>query len=83
MPYRATPHVQKPSEQLDALLRGEMTWLEAPAAIRSWAQLAFYDAALQIMAGKDAAARKRVLGRVPSGLRPMVEAEIARLRALK
>ena len=80
MPYKSVPHVLKPSEELDALLRGEMTWIEAPAAIRSWAQLAFYDAARQIMAGKDAAARKRMLARVPAGLRPMVEAEIEKAR---
>lgn len=83
MPYKVAPHIAKPSEQLDALLRGEMTWIEAPLAIRSWAQMAFYDAAQQIMAGKDRAARNRMLSRVPAGLRPMVEAEVKRLWAMK
>lgn len=83
MPYKLAPHIAKPSEQLDALLRGEMMWIEAPSAIRSWAQMAFYDAARQIMAGKDRAARNRMLSRVPEGLRPMVEAEVKRLWKLK
>lgn len=83
MPYKLAPHIAKPSEQLDALLRGEMMWIEAPPAIRSWAQMAFYDAARQIMAGKDRAARNRMLSRVPAGLRPMVEAEVERLWSLK
>jgi len=83
LPYRAAQNVPKPSEQLDALLRGEMLWLEAPPAIRSWAQFAFYDAARQIMAGKDRAARNRMLSRVPAGLRPMVKAEVERLWKLK
>ena len=83
MPYKVAPNIAKPSEELDALLRGEMLWIEAPPAIRSWAQFAFYDAARQIMAGKDRAARNRMLSRVPEGLRPMVEAEVKRLWKLK
>lgn len=82
MAYRGTD-VKKPSEQLDDLLSGRVSWDDTPDAIRSWARLAFYDGAQQILAAPDKGTRRNMLGRVPPGVRPMVEAEVKRLWALR
>jgi len=79
VPYSSSPHVQKPSEQLDDLLFGRVSWDDSPAAIRSWARLAVYQAAKQIIAAPDKGTRRNMLGRVPVHMRKMVEDEVKRL----
>jgi hypothetical protein len=79
MPYRCAPSVQKPSEQLDDLMRGKVAWNDAPEAIRSWAQIVIHDAAKQIIAAPDKGTRRNMLGRVPAHFRNMVKAEVDRL----
>jgi len=79
MPYRGTSGVPKPSEQLEALLMGKMAWDDAPAAIRSWAQKPIFDAAKEILAAPEKAARQKMLARIPAAIRPKIEAEILRL----
>ena len=83
MPYRCAPNVLKPSEQREALLRGNVSWNDAPEAIRSWARLAIYQAAAEIVAADGKGARRNMLGRIPAAIRPLVEAEINRLWALR
>ena len=79
MPYKAAPHIQKPSEQLADLMYGRVSWDQSPASIRSWAQSSIHDAAKQIIAAPDKGTRRNMLGRVPAHMRGMVEAEVKRL----
>lgn len=81
MPYSCG--IAKPSEQLDMLLTGKTTWEEAPDAIRSWAQLAIYQGAMQILSAPDKGTRRNMLGRVPVTMRPHVEAEVMRLWGIR
>ncbi len=83
MPYKFSPGVQRPSEQLADLMMGRVTWNNAPEAIRSWAQFHIYGAAKQILAAPDIGTRRNMLGRVPAHMRAMVEAEVKRLFALQ
>lgn len=79
MPYRFAQDIQKPSEQLDDLLRGKVAWRDAPESIRSWAQIAIHEAAVEILKQKDKAARQKMLGKIPAAIRPKVEAQIMKL----
>lgn len=79
MPYKSSPHIQKPSEQLADLMYGRVSWDQSPPSIRSWAQSSIYDAAKQIIAAPDKGTRRNMLGRVPAHMRAMVEAEVKRL----
>lgn len=83
MPYRSSPEVQRPSEQLADLMMGRIGWNDAPEAIRSWALFHIYGAAKQILAAPDKGTRKNMLGRVPAHMRSMVENEVKRLWAIK
>ena len=75
------PNVPKPSEQLEALMRGRVAWNNAPPAIQSWARVFFYDAAKQIVAAPSKDARRKMLGKIPPNVRPQVEVEVKRLWA--
>jgi len=79
MGYRAAPQIKRPSEQLDDLLYGRVSWDDSPASIRSWAGLAIFEAAKQIIGQPDKGLRRNMLGRVPAHMRGMVEAEVKRL----
>ena len=83
MAYRLAPDVQKPSEQLFELLMGKTPWDNAPESIRSWAQKPIFDAAKQVLDMPDKVARKRALAKIPAAIRPLVEAEIMRLWAMR
>lgn len=75
--------VERPSDQLAALLSGTVEWDDAPAAIRSWARFEIYKAAKQIVAAPDKGARRNMLGRIPKSVRPHVESEVKRLWVLR
>ncbi len=83
MPYRFAPEVQRPSEQLADLLMCRVAWNDAPASIRSRAQLEIYQAAVQILAEPDKGRRRNMLGKIPAPIRPMIETEVKRLWALR
>lgn len=79
MAYRLGPDVKKPSEELFDLLTGKTPWDDAPDSIRSWAQKPIFDAAKEVLAMPDKGARQKALARIPSAIRPRVEAEVLRL----
>jgi hypothetical protein len=79
MPYNCDPSIEKPSEELEALLMGRIAWDDAPEAIRSWARKPIFDAAKELIAMPDKGTRRNALGKIPAPIRPMVEAEILRL----
>jgi hypothetical protein len=81
MPYHNG--VAKPDEQLADLLRGKVSWDDAPDAIRSWARFEIYKAAKQILDAPDKGTRRNMLGKIPAHIRAMVEAEAKRLWALR
>jgi hypothetical protein len=83
MPYRSSPDVKRPSEQLEDLMLGRIGWDDAPDAIKSWARFHIYGAAKQILAAPDKGTRRNMLGRVPAHMRARVEAEIKRLWAIR
>lgn len=83
MPYRGSPHVKRPSEQLEDLLMGRVDWDSAPDAIKSWARKPIFDAAQTILAAPDKGARRNMLGKIPAAIRPRVEAEVKRLWGLR
>lgn len=77
MPYLTG--VERPSEQLHALLTGAIEWNDAPEAIRSWARFYVYQAARQILDMPTKGERRNALVRIPARVRPHVETEIKRL----
>ena len=79
MPYKHGG--PKPSEQLDDLLRGKVAWDDAPEAIRSWAQLEIYRAAVEVLDLPTQGDRRNALGMIPVTVRPHVEARAKRLWA--
>lgn len=81
MPY--ANGIPTPSEQIEAVLRGEVAMQDAPASIQSAAQLPIYQAAQTIIAGKTLAQRRAMLDRIPERVRPYVAAEVKRLWALR
>ena len=83
MPYRSTPNVKRPSDELEDLLMGRTAWDDAPDAIRSWARLPIFEAAKTILAAPDKGARRNMLGKIPAAIRPRVEVEIKRLWDLR
>ena len=83
MPYRSTPQIKRPSEQLEDLLMGRVDWDSAPDAIRSWARLPIFEAAKTILAAPDKGARRNMLGKIPAAIRPRVEDEVKRLWGLR
>jgi len=74
-------NIPKPSEQLFDLLMGKTAWADAPDSIKSWAQKPIYDAAKEILAMPNKAARQKALARIPPAIRPRIEAEIMRLHS--
>jgi hypothetical protein len=83
VPYKSAPDVKRPSEELDDLLRGRVSWYDTSQGVQSWARLAFHDAACQVLAEPEIGRRRNMLGRVPPSVRPMVEAEVKRLWGLR
>jgi len=83
VPYRSTPQIKRPSEQLEDLLMGRVDWDSAPDAIRSWARLPIFEAAKTILAAPDKGARRNMLGKIPAAIRPRVEDEVKRLWGLR
>lgn len=75
--------VPRPSEQLRDLMMGKISWNDAPDAIKSVARKPIYDAAKTILAAPDKGTRRNMLGRIPSAMRPHVEAEVKRLWAAR
>lgn len=73
----------RPSHELAEVLSGRMAWGDASESVRSWARLPIYQAARQIMAMDGKGPRRNALGRIPASIRPMVEAEVLRLWALR
>ena len=69
----------KPSDQMLAVLTGEMNHEDAPAAIQSLCSKAYFDAAMQLIAINDRDARKKALTRIPETCRQNVEQEVVRL----
>ena len=68
----------RPSAQLHALLTGAMAWDDAQPAIRSWAMRTIHDAAKTILAAPKPK-RRAMINKLPTTLRPILEAEIIRL----
>lgn len=75
--------VARPSEQLRQVLSGQIPMESAPAAIQSWARFEIYRGALQVLGLPTKAARQAALQKVPSSVRPYVEAEVLRLWRIK
>lgn len=75
--------ILRPSEELREALMGRVAWADVPDAIKSRASLEFYRAAVEILAEKDNATKRKKLNRVPASVRPHVEKEIKRLLALR
>lgn len=71
--------IQKPSDQMLAVLTGRLAHDDAPAAIQSLCSKAYFDAAMQLIAINDRDARKKALTRIPETCRQNVEQEVVRL----
>lgn len=79
-PWCYQDKVKRPSEQLEDLLMGRMTWEQTPEPIRSLAQFYIHDAAKQCMAGENKAEQIRRFNRLPDYIRPHVSKEVRRLK---
>ncbi len=77
----AWPHsITRPSQWLELLLTGKITWDEAPEPIKSWAMFFIFDAAKTIRdKGKTKEQRQSMLFRIPERVRPLVEKELLRI----
>jgi len=69
----------RPSVWLRRVLSGEIDMKDAPEAIRSWARLAIYQGAKEVLAIHGKEKRRAALARVPANIRPYIEAEVIRL----
>lgn len=58
--------IQKPSDQMLAVLTGKMKHDDAPAAIQSLCSKAYFDAAMQIIREDDKEKRRKMLTRIPN-----------------
>jgi hypothetical protein len=61
------------------VLSGKVAYEDAPNAILSWLQHDIYLAAVEVRSGKTKEARRKMLGKVPEGLRGRVEMEVRRI----
>lgn len=73
----------RPSEQLAALMAGDVRWDDTPAPIQSWAGFAIYRHACAVLALPDKEARREALGKLPPDIQARVEAEALRLWKLR
>jgi hypothetical protein len=71
--------IVRPSVWLRRVLSGEVDMKDAPEAIRSWARLAIYQGAKELLAIPDKQKRQAALARVPALIRPYLEAEALRI----
>ena len=69
--------IQKPSDQMLAVLTGRLAHDDAPTAIQSLCSKAYFDAAMDLVALNDPEKIKRGLQRVPDTCRDQVR-DIAR-----
>ena len=58
--------IQKPSDQMLAVLTGKLNHNDAPVAIQSLCSKAYFDAAMQIIREDDKEKRKKMLTRIPN-----------------
>lgn len=73
----------RPDAKLHDLLTGKVAWDDADEAIRSWARLTIYQAADKICERPNRKDRIAMLGKIPTSIRPHVEAEVIRLWNLR
>lgn len=71
--------IQKPSDQMLAVLTGKLNHDDAPAAIQSLCSKAYFDAAMQLIAINDRDARKKALTRIPETCRDQVAETVRKL----
>lgn len=75
--------VEKPSEELTALIEGRRELDDVSPAVRSWARLYIYWAAEEVLEQPTRAARNKALEKVPANIREAVRQEAIRLWELK
>lgn len=75
------PDARLPSRKLADYLSGHDD--NPDPSIQSWASFYIYDAAMQIIGLPDKEKRRAALGKLPTGIKQLVEAEIMRLWDLR
>ena len=70
--------IQKPSDQMLAVLTGKLHHDDAPAAIQSLCSKAYFDAAMQIIREDDKGKRRKMLTRIPETCRNEVAKEVTK-----
>lgn len=68
-----------PSQWLHSVLSGQTDLSDAPASIQSWARFPIFQGACDIIRMDTQDERRAELQKIPSKIRPHVEAEIKRL----
>ena len=69
---------KSPMRQLEALLKGKVAWDDANPAIQSAAGFHIYKAATAILSMQSKEERRAALKKIPSSIRPYVEADVHR-----
>ena len=71
--------VKSPQQWLNEVLAGHLPLQDAPDSIQSWARFPIYQGAREIVLMDTQDERRAALAKIPSLVRPYVEAEVRRI----
>jgi len=74
---------RRPSDRINAILRGEVELTSEDAGIQSACSKHIYDGAISILKLSTKEKRRRALDKVPALIRPHLEREVLRLHKAK
>lgn len=74
---------KRPQQWLNEVLSGHIPMEDAPPSIQSWARFPIYQGAVEIVLMPTKQEREAALGKIPSSVRPYVEAEVRRIWAFR
>jgi hypothetical protein len=77
------PPGKRPSERIEAVLRGIVPLESEDSSIQSACSWYIYDGASEILRMSSKQARQAALAKIPKRIRPHIEAEIMRLHRMK
>lgn len=80
---RSGGKMEKPSEELRALLEGRRTLENVSPSVRSWARFFIYQASDEILSMPSKTDRRAAIEKVPATIRDAVRQELLRLWELR